>query len=155
LGGKESSHQFHEALHNSRSAQIDMRCVSEISGQVVNFTELRGTGLSSMEATKSRDHSIFSSYKKNYYSVDTVSLTDLLKEKGAPKLIDYLSIDVEGAEYEILRAHDWEAFKFQVITVEHNYESRRHDIHDLLTSNDYIRVLSEISLVDDWYVLKS
>tara|TARA_B100000900_G_C20592180_1_gene722024 strand:+ start:465 stop:1250 length:786 start_codon:yes stop_codon:yes gene_type:complete len=151
----EPSHQFHEALRSSRSAQIDVRCVSGISGQIVNFTEVKGTGLSSMEATKSSDHSVFSSYKKNYYPVDTVSLTDLLREKGAPKIIDYLSIDVEGAEYEILRAHDWKAFKFLVITVEHNYESRRQDIYDLLTSNGYKRVLSEISLVDDWYVFEN
>lgn len=150
----EPSHQFHEALRSRRSAQIDVRCVSGISGQIVNFTEVKGTGLSSMEATKSTGHSVFSSYKKKYYPVDTVSLTDLLRDKGAPKLIDYLSIDVEGAEYEILRTHDWEAFKFLVITVEHNYESRRQDIYDLLTSNGYTRVLSDISLVDDWYVLK-
>ncbi len=151
----EPSRHFHETLRSSRSAQIDVRCVSGISGQIVNFTEVEGTGLSSMEATESTRHSVFSSYKKNYYPVDTVSLTDLLREKGAPKIIDYLSIDVEGAEYEILHAHDWEAFKFLVITVEHNYESRRQDIYDLLTSNGYTRVLSEISLVDDWYVLEN
>ena len=35
--------------------------------------------------------------------------------------MDYLSLDVEGAEYEILESFPWEERSFGVITVEHSY----------------------------------
>lgn len=86
--------------------------------------------------------------------VNTISLTDMLEKHGAPSLIDYLSIDTEGSEYEILSAHDFDRFKFKVITVEHNFTERRGLIFDLLTAKGYMRKYTELSHVDDWYVLQ-
>ena len=40
------------------------------------------------------------------YEVDTISLTDLLREHRAPTQIDYLSINTEGSEYPILGHFD-------------------------------------------------
>ena len=77
----------------------------------------------------------------------------MLEKHDAPSLIDYLSIDTEGSEYEILRAHDFEKFKFKIITVEHNYSNRRNNIFELLTANGYTRKHTKLSYFDDWYVL--
>jgi hypothetical protein len=75
-----------------------------------------------------------------------------LKEHGAPERIGFLSIDTEGSEYEILRNFDFRAYKFNFITVEHNFEKPREAIHNLLTKHGYSRVLTELSKWDDWYV---
>jgi len=45
-------------------------------------------------------------------------LNDLLLESNAPKAIDFLSLDVEGAELEVLKGIDHEAFRFKYILVE-------------------------------------
>ena len=37
------------------------------------------------------------------YKVNTISLEDLLEKYKAPTIIDYMSIDTEGSEYEILK----------------------------------------------------
>ena len=34
--------------------------------------------------------------------------------------IDYLSVDTEGSEFEILKALDFSRWRFAVVTVEHN-----------------------------------
>ncbi len=88
------------------------------------------------------------------YMVDTISLIDLLNQHNAPKDIDYLSIDTEGSEYEILNAFDFKKYKIKIITCEHNYTPNRDKINLLLTSNGYERKYETISNFDDWYVLK-
>ena len=89
---------------------------------------------------------------KNIYQVETISLSDVLRKYNAPKIIDYLSIDTEGTEFEILNAFDFSEYSFNVITVEHNFTSNREKIFDLLSRNGYRQVFQEISLFDDWYV---
>ena len=81
----------------------------------------------------------------NIYKVKTISLLDLLDTYQAPKTIDYLSIDTEGSEYEILKAFDFDKYKFRVITCEHNFTSMREKIYDLLISKGYQRKLTNIS----------
>ncbi|NKB76871.1 MAG: hypothetical protein GKR96_07430 [Gammaproteobacteria bacterium] len=89
------------------------------------------------------------------YEVKTISLRDMLKKHNAPKTIDYLSIDTEGSEYEILKAFDFEEYDIRVITCEHNYTPMREKVFDLLSENGYVRKYSEVSLFDDWYVRHS
>jgi hypothetical protein len=87
------------------------------------------------------------------YTVETISLTDLLDQRGAPTEIDYFSIDTEGSELEILEAFDFSRWRFNAITVEHNYVSAsRNAIYDILTANGYTRVCTELAQWDDWYV---
>ena len=63
----------------------------------------------------------------------------MLIKYNAPKFIDYLSIDTEGSEYEILKNFDFKSYKFRVITCEHNYNENREKIYELLTENGYER----------------
>jgi Methyltransferase FkbM domain len=86
------------------------------------------------------------------YELDNVSLVDLLDKYEAPRTIDYLSIDTEVSEFEILKAFDFGKYKFRVITCEHNFTSARTRIVAVLQANGYRRKLSPISRFDDWYV---
>jgi FkbM family methyltransferase len=70
--------------------------------------------------------------------VKTITLTELLNEAKAPAFIDYLSLDTEGSEFEILKAHDFSKYKFGLIDVEHNYiEPTRTNIRNFLILNGY------------------
>lgn len=51
--------------------------------------------------------------------VPCATLHDLLEGHNAPPYIDYLSIDTEGSELDILQAYDWGRL-FGIITIEHN-----------------------------------
>jgi hypothetical protein len=75
-----------------------------------------------------------------------------LRHHGAPKTIDYLSIDTEGSALEILSAFDFSAYHVWIITVEHNYSPMRGKLHDLLTWNGFTRAFERISDWDDWYL---
>jgi FkbM family methyltransferase len=85
--------------------------------------------------------------------VETITLADLVAEAALPELVDYLSIDIEGAELEVLSAVDFSRHRFRCITVEHNETPARAKIHDLLATHGYRRKWTELSAWDDWYVL--
>ena len=90
---------------------------------------------------------------RDQYEVLSISLNDLLDDHDAPGHIDYLSIDTEGSEYEILRSFDFAPRTIGVITVEHNYDhERRKRIHGLLSAQGFRRVLEHASAFDDWYI---
>lgn len=134
-----------------RSCHISYDCVWKKSGELIQFQEGAVGAFSGITALLG-NASNPSGYQKPYL-VKTISLNDLLDKYQAPDCIDYLSIDTEGSEYEILSALDFSRYSFRVITCEHNYGDMREMIFDLLTKNGYARVCEDISGVDDWYVL--
>lgn len=70
--------------------------------------------------------------------VKTIKLDDLLRECNAPKFIDYLSLDTEGSEFEILKSINFDEYKFGMIHVEHNFiEPRRTQMREFLLSKGY------------------
>ena len=79
--------------------------------------------------------------KKSTIQVQTLSLTDLLDQNNAPNFIEYLSLDTEGSEYEILKNFNFNKYIFGLIDVEHNYiEPIRSQIRELLLANGYIYI---------------
>jgi FkbM family methyltransferase len=70
--------------------------------------------------------------------VETLSLLDVLNMANAPSFIEYMSLDTEGSEFEILKNFDFNKYKFGLIDVEHNYiEPLRSQIKELLLSKGY------------------
>jgi FkbM family methyltransferase len=91
---------------------------------------------------------------KRTIKMTTISLNDLLAENNAPSFMEYLSIDTEGSELEILKHLDFSKYAFGRIDVEHNHvEPRRTELNKLLTSNGY-KFLKEND-VDDCYIHSS
>jgi len=107
---------------------------------------------STIDKYSSSDFQSESRMKGTLLKLNTISLNDLLIKYNSPKIIDYLSIDTEGSEYEILKSFNFKKYIFKVITCEHNYTSNREKIYKLLISKGYKRVSKEISNEDDWYI---
>jgi FkbM family methyltransferase len=143
---------WHGELKNNRTCHIETRCVWSSSGSLLTFSEAEWAELSTISAYKSSDHHKQSRKHSQTYEVETISLIDLLNKYNAPKVIDYLSIDTEGSEFEILAAFDFEKYEFGVISCEHNFTPAREQIMTLLNSHGYTRKYEEVSLYDDWYV---
>ncbi len=86
-------------------------------------------------------------------SVVTKTLCSILRELKAPKIIDMLSIDVEGYELEVLKGIDFTEQIFQVVCIEHNYNAiKRAEIERIFVKNGYLKVLPYASQFDSFYV---
>jgi len=76
---------------------------------------------------------------KTTINVPTITLLDLLDNTNSPLFIDYISIDTEGTELEILKPFNFEKYTFGLMDIEHNFvEPRRTEIRNLLVSKGYI-----------------
>lgn len=147
----EPARTWHGALRANRSCWIETACVWTETGSDLTFNEAPVPELSTIEAFTGCDHHGASRQGGCSYAVPTISLQDLLDRYDAPNVIDYLSLDTEGSELEILQAFDFDKYAFRTITCEHNFTSNREAIHALLTSKGYVRVFEHLSRWDDWY----
>ena len=70
----------------------------------------------------------------------TTTLGDILARTKAPTFIHFMSLDIEGAELESLKAFFFDTHKLGALAVEHNYESPKRDqIEALMKSHGYVR----------------
>lgn len=143
---------WHERLKANRNCTISTDCVWRATGEKLLFRETSEGEYSTLAALSSSDGHALRRAQGTQYEVSTISLLELLQQAHAPRRIEYLSIDTEGSELEILAAFDFRQYEFDVITVEHNYTPNREGLHRLLTAQGYSRKFEALSQWDDWYV---
>jgi FkbM family methyltransferase len=104
---------------------------------------------------------LYDSYTKTNYNssakkLKSISLNDLIKKYQLGKDIDFISIDTEGNELDIIKNFDFYKYNVKIFTIEHNFNKTvRDNIYKILTNNNYERVFKCISYMDDWYIKKS
>lgn len=143
---------WHAKLFKNRSCNIETNCIWSRSGEILSFHESDEAVLSTINPLRTMaDMNQSARVAGKQYDVTTISLSDLLKKYSAPEVIDYLSIDTEGSEYEILSSFNFDAYDIRTISCEHNYMPDREKIYKLLTSKGFFRVHTNKSKWDDWY----
>lgn len=142
---------FHDDIKKNRSCYIETRCVSDKTGDIVEFYETDFPALSTISKYSDNDH--WAETRKNHivHKVETISLKDMLSTYNAPEIVDYLSIDTEGSELDILSAFDFSTI-FNIVTCEHNHSDMRQPIYDLLIKNGYHQIYPDLSGWEDWYI---
>ena len=85
------------------------------------------------------------------YDIESISFDSLLRKYKCPKVIDYISLDVEGLEYDILCGFPFEEYISKLWTIEYN--DNRDKIRELMISKEYSIVPDHIKKADweDWF----
>ena len=152
--------QWQDALSRNRpNTTITFDCVFSESGKVMQFLSSKVGVLSSLKAFSQEDangplagnaRDRLSAYKE--VDVKTISLNDIHEKYFDSQRIDYISVDTEGSELEILKSFDFQKYGPGVFTVEHNFTSSQPLLDELLLGNGYLRIFAELSAFDAWYV---
>lgn len=148
----EPARVWQNALRVNRNCYVTDKCVHAADGLRVVFREADQGELSTLEGLISEDFHAPAREGGSQYEVETISLQRFLEQAGAPKTIDYLSIDVEGGELDIIESFDFRAYDIALLTVEHNFSDKRGGIYDTLVRQGYRRKFNRLSMFDDWYV---
>ena len=104
------------------------------------------------------------------------NINDLLEQNNCPHNIDYISLDVDDAQWQVFNQLDWTKYKFKVLTLEHNLfqsfdnspqnHTKEHKDKILKEYNYYRQILNSLGYkilwgnvcldgygpVEDWWV---
>ena len=150
----EPARSYKQEIQETRNCIIDFRCVYSQTGLSLDFLECQTSMLSTISGFEKSDTLANDRKVRSVYSIETVSLLDLLDQHEAPRTIGYISIDTEGSELKILENFDFEHYAFNFMSIEHNSPEQDLKLDALLNPLGYIRILRNLSRFDSWYVSK-
>ena len=84
--------------------------------------------------------------KQNHYLAKAKTLNSILKDSNAPKVVDFFSLDVEGAEFSVLNGINFDEFNFKYILIETDeferlkkfLEDKKYQFVKKFNFNDYL-----------------
>jgi FkbM family methyltransferase len=134
---------FMQSLFNSRNCVASNLCVYSETGKIMPFKfydddngffgwRMR-SGLK--EHLEKIDDNILKSF--NEINVLTISLNDLLLLYHAPLKINYVSLDTEGSEYEILKNFNFKKYDVECFTTEYSNLNQKENLIELFLRNGY------------------
>jgi len=133
---------YFKKLNEDRPRDINLQvAISEREEQATLNYYPKGDGLSTL-SQKMKDEYANSNdavvAKVEYINVRTQRLEKVLSEYAKDQQMNFLKIDVEGLEYQVLISNNWRKFRPQVICIEANHIDQ--DWHYLLLDQEYSRV---------------
>jgi len=140
----EPNTKLHKNISNLRSAKLIKEPITGHCKKNIKFYENIDPYQSSISNVKN---------SMEILRINSLSLNYLLRNFNDNKEIDYISIDTEGNELEILKNFNFKKFKVKIFTIEHNFNNnKRKKICKIMIKNKYIRLHKNISYMDDWYI---
>lgn len=156
----EPNDAYFAELQQNRRCKVSNELAFSHAGETVDFSICNAnSGILNNESAPFVD-------KTQTVKKTTTTLGAILDSFDAPAVIDYLSLDVEGAEYAILSTFPFEKYSFRCITVEHNAPHvgsvQQMKIRELLVAQGYEFVKGNDDVqgwghgpIDDFYVFPS
>lgn len=147
----EPNPKLYDRLKISRACICSSACVAGVDGEEREFilADAFGTLREYQDADMHLKRRTAYSDAGHVTTVTTTTLDTLLTESRAPRDIDYISIDTEGSELEIVSTIDFDKWRVKLLTIEHNFqEGPRQKIRHILKEYGYQVQEAEW---DDWF----
>lgn len=132
-----------------RSTMAIHGAVTPVDQESVSITETPANNLSHVSEGTS---GFFGGLLERVHHVPGYSISTIMTNFLQRNHVDFLSVDVEGLEYQILQTLDFGRYSYGVICVEHNNSENKVAIKKLLESEGYLLVMEEFSGNDYWFI---
>ena len=142
----EPQQRFKNQMLNNRKNPC-FKCLGN-KNEIVNFTESNNYGFSGVTDIQI-NHAKYEPHKSGWkdegfkqYDVMMTTLLDALNEYNSPRIIDYMGMDCEGSEYNILEHYFNNNTKYLIKFM--CIEVGRNDIVEMVKKNDYIELINPL-----------
>lgn len=134
---------FYMSTYLHRSCRLVQAVVGPEEGLKVEFNFARGdlggiVGFDNKQSNKTDTHY-------------TVSVAKILQDFNMPRTIDYLSLDIEGAEAWAFESFPWDLYTFRTMTV----ERPKTELRSMLENNAYTFLCYHGNFGDELWVHSS
>ena len=143
---------YFDSLQKNRTVTTKNYALTALDTKEAEFLEVKSNDLSTLKGYEDNDYHSENREKSKIVLVKTISLQMLMTQCKTPFEVDFLSLDTEGSEYDILKDFDFKKYQFNVICVEHNFSSNRKLMSELLVKNGYKKIYFSFSNIDDYYI---
>jgi FkbM family methyltransferase len=124
---------------DDRRCRLFKEVVWSVPGRVMTFQRAEGLGGLAETLDRWKEEAM----KAPSVEMTTTTLDDLLTRAQAPAFIHFMSLDIEGAELEALKAFPFDRVRLGAIALEHNYEEpKRTQLVEFLAARGYRRTHS-------------
>lgn len=142
---------IHRYISRRRTKDINLNIgLSDKTGKLT-FREYGTNGFSTFSSKMKDDYASHpDATTDNYldYEVDVITLKEVFESYTKGITVQFLKVDVEGYEYEVLKGNDWTKYRPELLCVEANHIM--NDWRPLLLKNSYIKAHHDG--LNDYYV---
>jgi FkbM family methyltransferase len=136
----EPNQNLFERLMQERTRDDNLCVAVGAADGTAQFREYpHGNGLSTLSETMKRSYDS----KKNAYTIDPIdrvvqvrTLTSIFEERKT-KIIDFLKVDVEGYEWEVIKGNDWKKYRPKLLCIESQHGESITKWQNFLKEHDY------------------
>jgi FkbM family methyltransferase len=147
----EPNRDSHNSIRATRKARLVTKAAYSRGGERVVFTSMEKLGELSGIGSHLDSSRVTADSKS--YEVTTETLDQILKSEAAPLAIDFMSIDTEGSEIEVLKGLSFDRWKVDFLAIEHNHQpGKLSELRRMLEPVGYRQVLSHVSEFDAWFL---
>ena len=147
----EPNRTFYKACLISRKCKVHNKLLLNSENNKLKFYEKSIGEFSHSEGFGNES----ASEVESIYEVETIKFEEIFGVISKIPEIDFLSIDTEGSESEILQSIDFNKYKPKVICIEHNFNKKnRVFFTKYLADKGYELIYPGISRWDSWFVIK-
>ena len=131
----EPNNRYFEKLKQNRNCHVSNYVIDNNNDKTISFYETGDQG-GIIDNDTDNDPNLRKLNSTRIVEKQTKTLEYILDLYNAPKVIDYLSLDVEGAEERVLSQFPFNKYKFLSMTIERPTKS----LEKILFENDYVFV---------------
>jgi FkbM family methyltransferase len=147
--------EYYLQLDKNRGVATANVAISQVNNKQTDFLITANKDLSTIKGYEDNDYHSENRKDYNIQKVLTKTLDQLIVENLQNFEIDFLSLDTEGSELDIIKSLNFLKHRINVICVEHNLTINRNLIHNHLLENNYKKLLFPFLQIDDFYVLNT
>jgi len=95
-------------------------------------------------------------------TIEAITPKTLLEQNNSPKIIDYISLDIEGGELDVLNSFPFNEYEVILWTIEHNIKDigpeYKNKLFSVMNANGFVRIREDVPCgpngqpFEDWYV---